>query len=489
MTDFTPRKQFVAILLSIFIACPLGLAQGAEPQLPDPGTVAGATKDQQIQLGQQAKAEVYKQMPVLPDSSPVTQYVQQLGKKLQASIPQDGNWPYEFHVIPQKDINAFAIPGGPIFVNLGTIQAADNEAELAGVIAHEMTHVYMQHSIKQMSKQSMAQGVLGVLGAVLGNGTAGNLAKIGMQVGAGAIFMKYSREDEAQADAGGAIIMNKAGYNPKAMADFFQKLEQQGGNGGPQFLSDHPNPGNRVQAVSNEIKNWPPKNFTSNDQALAQVKQQSNGIKTYTAQEIANGAKQGVWAQQNQQSGATPANLPSSGAGNADLAKLDPQQIKPSGTFNPLQPPAFPIQYPDNWQTSGDPNSSVTIAPQACMGQTALACGAVISGMQPQNGGAVSVDDATQQLVQGMEQSNPGLKANGNPQTIQVNGGQARAVDLTGNSPVQQNGKPVTERDRLVVVPSQQGNSLVTVVFVSPDNAQSQLQPAYQKMLQSLQVK
>src|SRR5438874_5716975 len=221
MKDFSLRKHTFGFVLSVLIACTLGFAQGTEPQLPDPGTVTGASKDQQIQLGQQAKAEVYKQMPVLPDSSPVTQYVQQLGKKLQGGIPSDKTWPYEFHVIPEKDINAFAIPGGPIFVNLGTIQQADNEAELAGVIAHEMTHVYMQHSVKQMSKQSMAQGVLGVLGAVLGNGTAGNLAKIGMQVGAGAIFMKYSRQDEAQADAGGAIIMYKAGYNPKAMADFF----------------------------------------------------------------------------------------------------------------------------------------------------------------------------------------------------------------------------------------------------------------------------
>src|SRR5882724_11018252 len=266
MKDRSLRRAFLVLFTSILVATSAGLAQ-SEPQLPDPGTVAGASKDQQVQLGQQAKAEVYKQMPVLPDSSAVTQYVQQLGKKLQAGIPSDKSWPYEFHVIPEKDINAFAIPGGPIFVNLGTIQAADNEAELAGVIAHEMTHVYMQHSVKHMSKQSMAQGVLGVLGAVLGNGTAGNLAKIGMQVGAGAIFMKYSREDEAQADAGGAIIMYKAGYNPKAMADFFQKLEQQGGSG-PQFLSDHPNPGNRVQAVTNQIKSWPPKNFTSNDQAL-----------------------------------------------------------------------------------------------------------------------------------------------------------------------------------------------------------------------------
>src|SRR2546423_6660575 len=139
-------------------------------------------------------------MPVLPDSSPATQYVQQLGKKLESGIPSDKSWPYEFHVIPEKDINAFAIPGGPIFVNLGTIQAADNEAELAGVIAHEMTHVYMQHSIKQMSKQNMAQGVLGVLGAVLGNGTARNLANVRLQVGAGASFMRHSREDEASAD-------------------------------------------------------------------------------------------------------------------------------------------------------------------------------------------------------------------------------------------------------------------------------------------------
>ena len=381
-----------------------------------------------------------------------------------------------------------------MFVNVGTISAAQNEAQLAGVMAHEMSHVYMQHSAKQAGKTQTTAAIAGIAGALLGAITGGSmlgqLAQAGIQFGAQGIILKYSRSDEAQADAVGAIIMYKAGYNPKAMADFFQKLEQKGGGGGPQFLSDHPNPGNRVEAVTKEIQNWPPKNFTSNDQALAQAKQQSNGIRTYTAQEIADGAKQGVWAKQNQQSGSTPANLPSSGsAGSADVANLDPQQIKPSGNYKPLQHPAFTIQYPDNWQTSGDPNSSITIAPQACVGQAALACGAVISGMQPQNGAQVSVDDATQQLVQGMEQSNPGLKANGSPQNIQVNGVQGRAVDLTGNSPVQKNGKAIAEHDKLVVVPTQQGNGLISLIFVAPDNAQSQLQPAYQKMLQSLQVK
>src|SRR5438045_9761806 len=107
--------RILVVLSLVLIAIPLALAQ-SEPQLPDPGTVTGASKDQQIQLGQQAKAEVYKQMPVLPDSSPVTQYVQQLGKKLESGIPSDKSWPYELHVIPEQDINAFAIPGGPIFV-------------------------------------------------------------------------------------------------------------------------------------------------------------------------------------------------------------------------------------------------------------------------------------------------------------------------------------------------------------------------------------
>jgi beta-barrel assembly-enhancing protease len=110
------------------------------------------TRDQQMQLGFQAASQVYQQMPVLPDSSPETQYIRKLGQKLVATIPSEYSWPFEFHVVPQKEINAFALPGGPMFVNIGTITAASNEAELAGVMAHEMSHVYMQHSAKQAGK-------------------------------------------------------------------------------------------------------------------------------------------------------------------------------------------------------------------------------------------------------------------------------------------------------------------------------------------------
>ena len=116
-------------------------AQTSGPTFPDPGHTL--SRDQQIQLGLQSAAEVYKQMPVLPDNSPETQYVRQLGKRLVATIPPEHSWPFEFHVIAQKEINAFALPGGETFVNLGTITAAANEAQLAGVMGHEMSHVYI----------------------------------------------------------------------------------------------------------------------------------------------------------------------------------------------------------------------------------------------------------------------------------------------------------------------------------------------------------
>src|ERR1051326_7295808 len=143
-------RRALAVVLALMIAQPFAFGQSA-PQLPDPGK-ASMSKQQQEQLGVKTMAEVYKQMPVLPDSSRETQYIRQLAGKLQATIPQDRNWPYQFHVIQASDINAFALPGGPIFVNVGTITAAENEAQLAGVLAHEMSHVYMQHSAKQAPK-------------------------------------------------------------------------------------------------------------------------------------------------------------------------------------------------------------------------------------------------------------------------------------------------------------------------------------------------
>src|SRR3954454_2312669 len=190
---------------------------------------------EELQAGQQSAAQVAQQLPVLPDSDPVTIYVRRLGQQLAAHAPGE-KWPYTFHVVNQKEINAFALPGGPVFVNVGTIQSADNEAQLAGVIAHEMGHVYMRHGAQMVSNQMKAQIPLGVLGAILGSGAGAQVAKMGAQLVASGLLLKNSRSAESEADAVGARILYMAGYNPKSMSDFFHKLEQEGGAAGPQLL-------------------------------------------------------------------------------------------------------------------------------------------------------------------------------------------------------------------------------------------------------------
>ena len=509
--NFSTRT--LALLLALLLAQPLALmtklqAEGtSSPTLPNPGTT-GMNRQQQQQLGLQAMGEVYKQMPVLPDSSPETQYVQHLGKKLAAVIPQGQSWPYQFHVIPAADINAFALPGGPIFVNLGTITAADNEAELAGVLAHEMSHVYMQHSAKQAPKATVAQIIAGLAGAVLPQSGLGSLGRMGIQIGAGTMLMKYSRADEAQADSTGAIIMYRAGYNPKAMADFFQKLEQKYGKGGPQLLSDHPNPGNRQAAIQQEVRNWPQKNYTTNSAEFPQVKQDASKVKAYSAQEIANGAKSGTWEQQNRRNNVVPANLPSSsnqgsgasagggngtgsgessgsGAGSGSGAEdVAFKEVKPSANFTKYQGQGFSISYPDNWKVAGDQDTTL-IAPPSAQMQNGISYGVIVGTKV--SGDASSLDEATQQLAQGLQQDNPGMKISGQMKSMDVNGMQGRSLELSGNSPLMVNGQALPERDWLVTLPRSQGG-LVYLVFVSPERDFNQLHPTYQKMLDSLQI-
>jgi Zn-dependent protease with chaperone function len=492
----------LALVFTLLLAQPLALmaqAQGGSaPQLPNPGAT-GMNRQQQQQLGLQAMGEVYKQMPVLPDSSPETQYIQHLGRKLAGVIPADRSWPYQFHVIPATDINAFALPGGPIFVNIGTITAADNEAQLAGVLAHEMSHVYMQHSAKQAPKATTAQIIAGLAGAVLPQSGLGNLGRMGIQIGAGTMLMKYSRGDEAQADSVGAIIMYRAGYNPQAMADFFETLQKKYGGGGPQFLSDHPNPGNRTASVQREIQNWPRKNYVSNSPEFASTKQDAAHVKAYSAQEIANGAKAGTWEQQNRKnnvvpaSGSTSSNQGSgagsgsgSGSGTGEEATdVAFKQIKPSGNFAQHEGQGYTVSYPDNWKVNGDQNTTI-IAPPSGASDTGIAYGVVL-GTRPESGGS-SLDDATRQLAEGLAQDNPGMKVSGEPKNIDVNGMQGRSLELLGNSPLQLNGKPLPERDLLVAVPRAQGG-LVYLVFISTDRDYNQLHPTYQKMLDSLHVR
>lgn len=479
--------RVLALLFAFLLSQPLALtAQKIEPRLPDPGK-AGMNRDQQQKLGLQAAGEVYKEMPVLPDSSPETRYVEELGGRLKAVIPPDRSWPYQFHVIPSADINAFALPGGQIFVNLATIQAANNEAELAGVLAHEMSHVYMQHSAKQAPKSSVAQLIAGLAGAVLPDSSIGTLTRMGIQIGAGTMLMKYSRKDEAQADSVGAVIMYRAGYNPKAMADFFETLEKKYGSGGPQFLSDHPNPGNRQASIQKEISNWPARNYASNSNAFTRVKENAQRIKIYSGKEIADGAKSGLWLEQNKKNGVLPANIPvaaetSTGTGATDVSF---SQVRPSGNFTQFQGNGFTLRYPDNWKPAAGQDSTV-IAPAAGTSNAGISYG-VIVGSNPGNG-TDPLDTAMRNLSQALIQQNPGMRAATDVRTINVNGTEGRSMELAGNSPLQQNGQPIVERDWLVAFPRPQGG-LLYLVFVSPERDFNQMRPTYQRIMESIQLR
>lgn len=494
------RTKTIATLTIWIFLLSQGFAVSAGPELPDPGK-APMSRQQQIQLGFQAAAQVYQQMPVLPDNSPEAQYIRKLGEKLVAQIPAQYSWPFQFHVIPQKEINAFALPGGPMFVNVGTITAASSEAELAGVMAHEMSHVYMQHSAKQAGKTQTTAAIAGIAGAILGAVTGGSmlgqLAQAGIQFGAQGVILKYSRGDEAQADAVGAIIMYKAGYNPQALADFFQKLATEGGEG-PQFLSDHPNPGNREQAIQQEIANWPPKHYITTSAAFDAAKKHARSLQLYTAQQISAGAKSGQWASLNKQNGAvfqapagvavtTPASAQSSSSGPTGPVSL--QDVLPSSKLATTDLGPLKIAYPSNWQlvARSQRGADVRIAPQAGVSGNSIGYGVLLNGVRPQGG--EDLDQLTNELVQALVKDGGDLHVTDSARTIDVAGSEGRSVMMESTSPFPDaKGQPQKERDWLVTVPRGDG-SMLYFVFVAPLSQFNQFQPTYYNMLNSIQLK
>ena len=458
-----------ALLTSLTLALCLGCATKNIVQAPTGRIEVQSTAfnqytpEQDIEVGRQAMAEVNRQMPVLPDSNPVSKYVQQLGQQLAAHAPGPNQWPFSFHVVNIKEINAFALPGGPIYIHVGTIQAADDEGQLAGVMAHEISHVVLRHSTQQASKAAFAQLPLAVLGATIGQGAAGQIAQLGASFGVQSLFLKYSRDAEREADLLGSQIMYDAGYDPFSMVEFFSKLEKEGGPGGPQFLSDHPNPGNRVELVRQAISKYPRKTYRRNSAQFEQIKAEVAKMHPLTMQQVAQ--QQGQRQPQGQ------------------IGEINSRDVMPSGQFRSMDHSAFQISYPDNWQVAGDANSAVTIAPSAGVAQNAIAYGVIINGIRPQYG-RDSLDQATQDLLSSLQQSNPGLGVASNPQDIQLNGAPGKSVYLTGASPVQGQ----RERDWLVTV-QRRDNSILYLVFIAPERDFGRLAPTFEQMLRSLRIK
>ena len=249
-----------ALVASLLLVASAALAQG--PSRFRPGFNL-FSKEQDVQLGQENAAQVRKQMPIVNDPF-LTEYVNRVGKKLAASQEaQESGFPFSFEVVADPSINAFALPGGPMFINTGLLKAVDNEAQLAGVMGHEMSHVILRHGTNQASKQNLIQLPALLGGQVAGGSLIGKLAQAGIGLGANSVLLKFSRTAESQADLMGSHLMAEAGYDPVQMARFFNKLNSEHGGGGSvaQFFSDHPNPDNRERAIEQEVGRMPQQRY------------------------------------------------------------------------------------------------------------------------------------------------------------------------------------------------------------------------------------
>lgn len=209
----------------------------------------------EIAMGRDAQTQVKKSIPAVSDSA-LNTYVVQVGKQL-AARARGPRYPYSFSIANYRELNAFALPGGPVWINRGILRAAANEAQLAGVLAHEIAHIAQRHAADQITKQLVANGFLGLLGAVLGNDPgAARTAQAGARVLAGGYMLKFSRDDEREADAIGLQIMQRAGWDPRGMAEFMETLRREQGRdpGSVEiFLSSHPAPAERAAALRRSL--------------------------------------------------------------------------------------------------------------------------------------------------------------------------------------------------------------------------------------------
>ncbi|MGI8989136.1 MAG: M48 family metallopeptidase [Bryobacteraceae bacterium] len=413
-------------------------------------------KQQDIQLGQEAAQKVLQQAQVV--QNPFLQdYVNRIGQRL-AAAPEarDSGFHFTFTVINDPSINAFALPGGPMFINTGLLKDVENEAQLAGVMGHEMSHVILRHGTNQASKANLIQIPAVLAGLVGGHSMLGSLAGLIGGLGANSLLLKFSRTDESEADALGSHLMSEAGYNPIEMARFFEKLAASGGARGPQFLSDHPNPGNREKAIDEEVRTLPRRQYGYETGDFQKMKQE---LATVPA------ARSG----QNQLRGATAA----------------PVDGQPTGGVKELRGKSFSLSYPANWQAYGGNNTdSVTIAPQNGIVQganqtAAVGYGAIVSYFVPDSSHGSDLAGATEDLVHHLTAQNTGMQIAGNSRHVRVANHDGLVTMLQSGSPY---GGP--ESDALLTVQTPQG--LFYMVFIAPQKQFGQLQGTFDQIVQSI---
>jgi len=446
---------------------------------------------QDQEIGRQSAEAAEKQLPILKNKS-IQNYVNRIGQRLAAVAP-GADYPYQFKVVNASDINAFALPGGYMYVNRGLIEAAQNEGQLAGVIAHEMAHVALRHGTSQASKAYLSQTGLSILGGLVGKGNASTeqtIAAIG-GFGLNTVFLKFSRTAEEQADITGAQMMAAAGYDPADMVDFFNILaNEQNRNPGKveQFFSSHPAPANRATRINQEIALLTV-NPTQPDGGFAQAKSRLTRMRPAASmQQIAQG-----------ESAPEPAS-PSDNRQSIPEIKI----AGPSSEFEVFvqRDELFEISYPDNWRTyEADQGFGVIIAPEGGFVDTGgkepeLISGVIINHYAPledesrshlgtrQSDGNSSLINATNDLLNHILRTNPDMQMiKDSERHNRIDGAPSLSVVLSGKSRVTQLEERITLFTREVA-----DDHIIYALFIAAEQDYKRLNETFNRMISSLQV-
>ncbi|MGB8472994.1 MAG: M48 family metallopeptidase [Candidatus Acidiferrum sp.] len=369
-----------------------------------------------IQLGKQIAVDAERQLQSC-NVPKVDAYLTNLGWKLIAKLPTEGvRYPWEFHCVNDEEINAFALPGGYVFVNRGAIEISGDEAQLAGVMAHELAHVVLRHGTAEATKAQAAQGFVGLLGAILGGNAGGTLLTELGKFSAGGVLLRYSRSAETQADVMGTQVLYDTGYDPRALAQFFEKIEAESkGKSPPEFFSDHPNPEHRIARVQEEIEKLGglPAKRKKDSPEFEAIKREVMALPVVKR--------------------STPA------AGGYVPAPAGPPPA-PSASFAEYETSAYQVKYPDNWTKYGE-KENVSFAPgggvmESGDGHGGLAYGVIVSITKvPGNPhGAKALENATQDLITALQKDNPKMKVARQSGRVRLNGQPALSTYLSNDS-------------------------------------------------------
>ena len=423
-----------------------------------------------VKAGREAAQEVTQQLPMLRDDG-IDSYVERVGQRLVENIPSEfrhQQFRYTFDVVNVSDLNAFALPGGPMYINRGMLQAAKNEGEVAGVLAHEISHVALRHGTAQAGKATPYQvgSILGqIAGAIIGGGV-GQVISLGSQVIPGTVFLKYGREYERQSDLLGAQIMARAGYDPRQMANMFKTIEAEGGGSGPEWMSSHPNPGNRYEAINREA-------------AMLRVESRPDTGEFQTTRSRLTGMSPAPTAEQIARRGNA------GGGGSAPSRNTNVRVEPPSTSQRTFRPGDFlRVTVPSNWNQIDTGEGGVTYAPEGGYLESNDGRSAFTHGVQfgVAQGASGNLQRDTEQLLQNFARSNPNLRAQGSRRDS-LGGRSALTTTLSNRSDV--NGRP-----ELVTVSTTQlrNGNMLFVIAVAPESEYDNYEGAFRRVRQGLQI-